>query len=132
MADLNTITIIGRVGQEPECKAFDSGAVLTKFSLANNQYDAKKKEDITHWFYVETFSKLGDYISKGKLVAVNGKLKQSTWTNEQGETKSRIYIFADNVQILTPKDKEKTEENLTENDKNLVQFGEIFEEEIKF
>lgn len=122
MADLNSITLIGRVGKEPEYKAFDSGAILTKFSLSNNQYNTKTKENVTNWFNIETFSKLGEYIEKGKLVAVNGTLRQSTWTDENGNNKSRIYIFADNVQILTPKEKvEETE-------------GEIvgFEEEIPF
>lgn len=107
MTDLNTITIIGRVGQDPECKAFDSGAVLTKFTMANNQHDSKKKEDVAHWFNIETFSKLGDYITKGKLLAVEGKLRQSAWTDDNGNKKSRVYIFAENIQILTPKDKDK-------------------------
>ena len=120
MADLNSITIVGRVGKEPEYKAFDSGAMLTKFTLANSQYNSKTKENVTNWFNVETFSKLGEYIEKGKLVAVNGTLRQSTWADENGNNKSRIYIFADNVQILTP----KKEENVEENNGELIQFSE--------
>lgn len=111
MTDLNTITIIGRVGQAPEFIPFESGAILVKFSLANNQYDSKKKEDVTHWFNIETFSKLGDYITKGKLLAVEGKLRQSAWTDDNGNKKSRVYIFAENVQILSPKDKENSSQN---------------------
>ena len=122
MADLNSITLIGRVGKEPEYKAFETGAMLTKFSLSNNQYNLKTKENDTYWFNVETFSKLGEYVKKGNLVAINGKLKQSTWKDEGGNTKSRVFVFAENIQILTPKEKvEETE-------------GEIvkFEEEIPF
>lgn len=110
MADLNTITLIGRVGKEPEYKAFDTGAMLTKFSLSNNQYNLKTKENDTYWFNIETFSKLGEYVKKGNLVAINGKLKQSTWKDEEGNTKSRVYVYAENIQILTPKEKvEETE-----------------------
>lgn len=110
MADLNTITLIGRVGKEPEYKAFDTGAMLTKFSLSNNQYNLKTKENDTYWFNVETFSKLGEYVKKGNLVAINGKLKQSTWKDEEGNTKSRVFVYAENIQILTPKEKaEETE-----------------------
>lgn len=119
MTDLNTITIIGRVGQEPECKAFDSGAVLTKFTLANNQYDTKKKEDVTHWFNIETFSKLGDYITKGKLIAVEGKLRQSTWTDDNDNKRSRVFVFAENVQILTPKEKTSSENEDEINDEEI-------------
>lgn len=128
MTDLNTISIIGRVGQEPECKAFDSGAVLTKFTLANNQYDSKKKEDVAHWFNIETFSKLGDYITKGKLLAVEGKLRQSAWTDDNDNKKSRVYIFAENVQILTPKDKE----NSSKNEEDITKFEDFSDEEIPF
>lgn len=123
MADLNTITLIGRVGKEPEYKAFETGAMLTKFSLSNSQYNLKTKENDTYWFNVETFSKLGEYVKKGNLVAINGKLKQSTWKDEGGNTKSRVYVFAENIQILTPKEK------VEENEGEIVKFGE---EEIPF
>jgi single-strand DNA-binding protein len=105
MADLNTITLIGRVGKEPEYKAFDTGSMLTKFSLSNNQYNTKTKENEVNWFNIETFSRLGEYVQKGNLIAVNGKLKQSNWKDENGNNKSRIYVFAENIQILTPKEK---------------------------
>ena len=118
MADLNSITLIGRVGKEPEYKAFETGSMLTKFSLSNNQYNLKTKENDTYWFNIETFSKLGEYVKKGNLIAVNGKLKQSTWQDENGNNKSRVYVFAENIQILTPKEK--------------VEETEITEEEIPF
>lgn len=127
MADLNTITLIGRVGKEPEYKAFDSGSILTKFSLSNNQYNIKTKENDTYWFNIETFSRLGEYVQKGNLIAVNGKLKQSNWKDENGNNKSRIYVFAENIQILTPKEKE---EKVEENNGEIIQIEE--EEEIPY
>lgn len=140
MADLNTITLIGRVGKAPEIKVFDSGATLYKFTLASNLYDPKTKEDVTNWFNIETFSKLAEYIQKGNLVAVNGKLKQTSWQDENGGNKSRIFVFADNLQILTPKkEKEKpvTAETIAEEfDGEIVQFNDggidITDEEIPF
>lgn len=124
MADLNNITLIGRVGKEPEFKAFDSGAVLTKFSIANNQYDKKTKEDITHWFNIETFSKLGEYIQKGNKIAVTGVLKQSSWTDESENNKSRIFIFGENIQILTPKKDETEDEKVEENEEEIIEFND--------
>ena len=118
MADLNTITLIGRVGKEPEYKAFETGAMLTKFSLSNNQYNLKTKENDTYWFNIETFSKLGEYVKKGNLVAINGKLKQSTWKDEGGNNKSRVFVFAENIQILTPKEK------IEETEGEIVQFSD--------
>lgn len=131
MTDLNKITIIGRIGQEPEFKAFESSAMLTKFTLANKQYDSKKKEDVTHWFNVDTFSKLGEYLKKGYLVAVEGRLKADTWKDEDGNNKKRVYIFAENLQILTQKNKENEEKN-TENEQEIVKFNDFSQEEIPF
>lgn len=131
MTDLNKITIIGRIGQEPEFKAFDSGAMLTKFTIANKQYDSKKKEDVTHWFNVDTFSKLGEYLKKGYLVAIEGRLKADSWKDEDGNNKKRVYIFAENLQILTQKKKENEQEK-TENEEEIVKFDDFSDIEIPF
>lgn len=106
MTDINRVILIGNVGQEPDFKYFDSGACITTFSMAVNRYDTKAKEDITDWFKVKTFSKLGEYLATGIRVAVEGKLQTDTWEKD-GEKKKTVYVFADSVQILTPKEKEQ-------------------------
>lgn len=106
MSDINRITLTGNIGQDPEYKYFESSAVITTVSLGVTRYDSKKKESVTDWFKVKTFSKLGEYIKKGNKIAVDGRLLTDTWNTEQGETKKTIYIMADSIQILTPKDKE--------------------------
>lgn len=104
MSDINRITLIGNVGQDPEYKYFESGAMSAKFSIAVKRWDGKNKEDVTDWFNVKTFSKLSEHITKGKRIAVDGKLQTDTWTTEEGENKKSVYIFAENLQILTPKE----------------------------
>lgn len=129
MSSINRIILTGNVGNV-EAKAFESGAIMYKISLAVTRWDNKKKENVTDWFNVETFSKLGDYVQKGSRIAVDGSMISNKYEKE-GETKTYWKVFANNIEIFDKKD-EKTEENLTENEENLVQFGEIFEEEIKF
>lgn len=104
MSDINRITLVGNVGQDPEFKYFESGAMSTKFTLAVKRWDSKNKEDITDWFNIKTFSKLGEHIKKGKRVAVDGRLQTDSWETEQGEKRKSIYIFAENLQILTKKE----------------------------
>lgn len=107
MSDLNRVTLIGNIGQEPEFKYFESGACLTTFSLGVKRYDAKSQKDITDWFNVKTFSKLGEYTKKGIKIAVDGELQTSSWEAYNGKKMKNIYILADKLQILTPpKDKE--------------------------
>lgn len=105
MSDLNRITLTGNLGQDPDFKYFESGACITTFSLAVKRYDSKEKKDVTDWFTVKTFSKLGEYLKQGIRVAVDGKLQTDSWEKD-GEKKKAIYVFADFVQILTPKEKE--------------------------
>ena len=107
MSDINNVILVGNVGQDPEFKYFESGAMSTKFPLAVKRYDSKTKEDITDWFNIKTFSKLGEYIKKGNKIAVEGKLQTDSWETEQGEKKKIIYVLATNLQILTPKEKEE-------------------------
>ena len=109
MTDINRIILTGNVGKEPEFKYFESGAMLTTFTLAVNRYDNKAKSDVVDWLNIKTFSKLGEYVQKGHKVAIDGKLMTDTWKNEQGENRKAIYIQADSIQILTPR--AKTDEN---------------------
>ena len=103
MTDINRIILTGNLGQEPTFNFFESGACLTTFSMGVKRYDNKEKKDITDWYNVKTFSKLGEYLEKGKKVAVDGILQTDTWEKD-GEKKKAIYVMADSIQILTPKE----------------------------
>ena len=116
VSDINRVTLIGNIGNDPEYKYFDSGACITSFSIAVRRYDAKKKEDITDWLNVKTFSKLGEHLKKGHKVGLDGRIQTDTWETETGEKRKSVYIFADHLQILTPKNKENKE--------NIVEFDD--------
>lgn len=103
MTDINRIVLTGNLGNSPEFKFFESGACLTTFSMGVKRYDSKDKKDITDWYNVKTFSKLGEYLKKGNKVAVDGVLQTDTWEKD-GEKKKAIYVMADSIQILTPKE----------------------------
>lgn len=117
MTDINRIVLTGNVGKDPDFKHFESGAMLTEFTLACARYDGKLKQDITDWFTVKTFSKIGEYILKGYKIAIEGKLVTNAWKTESGENRKSIYIMADTIQILTPRPKmsEVEEEIAVEN-----------------
>ena len=103
MSDLNRVNLIGNLGQEPDFKYFESGSCITTFSIAVKRYDSKNKEELTDWFTVKTFSKLGEHLKKGLRVAVDGRLQTDSWEKD-GVKKKTTYVFADSVQILTPKE----------------------------
>lgn len=99
---INTVVIVGRVGQDPEIKYFESGKVKTSVSLAVNRWS--KEGEKTDWFNIELWDKnaeiAGEYVKKGKLVAVEGRLDVSNWTDNDGNKRERYFIRANNLRML--------------------------------
>ena len=54
---INVVVLVGRVGQDPEMKYFESGKVKTTFSVAVNRWNAAAKKEIADWFYIELWDK---------------------------------------------------------------------------
>ena len=104
---MNTVTIIGRAGQDAEIKYFESGKVKTSFSLAVNRYDSRTKEEVPDWYNIEVWDKqaefAGEYIKKGRQVAVDGRISVSKWNDASGETRERFLIVANNIRLLGSK-----------------------------
>lgn len=104
---MNTVTVIGRAGQDAEIKCFDSGKIKTSFSLAVNRWDVKSKEEVTDWYNIEVWDKqaefAGEYVKKGRQVAVDGRISISKWNDASGETRERYLVVANTVRLLGSK-----------------------------
>ena len=104
---MNTATIIGRAGQDAEIRYFESGKVKTNFSLAVNRWDSKTKEEVTDWYNIEVWDKqaefAGEYIKKGRQVAVDGRISINKWTDQAGEERERFLIIANDIRLLGSK-----------------------------
>ncbi len=101
---MNTVTIIGRAGQDAEIKYFESGKVKTSFSLAVNRWDSRTKEEVTDWYNIEVWDKqaefAGEYIKRGRQVAVDGRISISKWNDASGDTRERYLVVANNIRLL--------------------------------
>ena len=98
---MNTITVIGNVGRDPELRYANSGAAVLKFSVADNYgRDDNKK---TSWHNVTVFGEMaenvGAVLSKGQRVIVIGRNEESEYTTREGETKKKWQIIADDVAL---------------------------------
>ncbi len=102
---LNSVTIVGRTGQDPELKYFDSGSVKAKFSLAVNRGGRDNRE--TDWFNIEAWGRtaevVGEYLKKGREVAVNGRLSVRQWKDDAGNERDMLSIVASDVKFLGSK-----------------------------
>jgi single-strand DNA-binding protein len=111
---MNNITIIGNLGQDPEVKYFESGKVKASFSVGVKSWDFAEKKDKTNWFNVEAWEKkaqlAGDYLKKGSKIAINGSMEQQKYTNNEGIEKTKYYIRTNEIELLTPKNSQNTQD----------------------
>jgi len=121
MADLNVVTLVGRLTKDAELSKTKNGVSVLTFTLANNQ-DRKKKdsdeyESVPNYFYVSYFGeraeKICTYMTKGKCISVEGRLLQHTWT-ENNEYRSRLEIMPLRIGFISGGAKEKDADKETE------------------
>ncbi len=78
---VNIVTLVGRVGRDPEVRYFESGNVLAKCGLAVNR--RSRNNDQPDWFNLEIWGKTAEiaanYVRKGSLIGVTGSLKLDSW-----------------------------------------------------
>ncbi len=107
MVSVNRMIIIGNLGSDPEMRFTPSGRPVTSFSVATNRRyttaEGERKEE-TEWFTVVTWSKLAEqcnqFLTKGRLVYVEGRLRMHTWEGQDGQRRYRNEIVADRVSFL--------------------------------
>ena len=109
---INTATLSGHAGAEPESTNFDSGSVVTRFTLYQNEYRGDDKEQKVHRFHVEAWGGTAEYLKKhlhkGAPVVVQGTLNEDRWEKD-GANRSRIIVKATRVEILAKaKDQDET------------------------
>ena len=105
MADVNHVIIIGRLTKDILLKFTSGGMAIGSFSIAVNRRTKKGDQWVEEasFFDVSLFGKsaegLAQYLTKGKQVAVEGELRQDRW-EQDGQNRSKVYISANNVQLL--------------------------------
>jgi len=115
MPALNRVQLIGRLGKDPESKFTPTGKKVAHFSVAvSNRWkssDGESKE-YTEWVNVEAWGRLGEicqeYLKKGSLVFVEGRLKTDRYEND-GETRYYTKVVALSMQMLDRKPNEEPE-----------------------
>ena len=104
---MNSVVIVGRAGQDADIKYYESGKIKTSFSLAGNRWDSKTKAEVTDWFNIDVWDKqaefAGEYVKKGRLVAVDGRISINKWKDASGEERERYLVIANNIRLLGSK-----------------------------
>ena len=113
MSGVNKVILIGRLGKDPEIRAFENGVKKASFSLATSEYykdKEGKKIEQTEWHNIVCWRNLAEfseqYLTKGKLIFLEGKLKTRSW-DDNGIKKYFTEIEANNFTILSSKVEEE-------------------------
>jgi len=114
MPSLNRVQLIGRLGKDPESRFTPTGKNVATFSLAVSERwkgaDGESKE-ATEWVNVEAWGRLGEicqqYLHKGRLVFIEGRLKTDKYEDKGGETKYFTKVVATSMQMLDRKPEEE-------------------------
>jgi single-strand DNA-binding protein len=103
----NKVQLIGNLGNDPEIITLESGKKLAKFSLATNESykDASgQKVDNVQWHNLIAWNKTADivekYVTKGKEIAVEGKLTSRSYETKEGEKRHITEVVVNELLML--------------------------------
>lgn len=125
---INSVTLIGYLGRDPELKRFDGGNQVCNLAVATTRKwsdrHTKKTKEETEWHNVSVWGKLAgtcsEYLSKGRQVYITGRLKYEKYEKD-GQTKYITKIIAENIKFLgggnnkTSPAKQQSEGTITQN-----------------
>jgi single-strand DNA-binding protein len=108
---LNKVTLIGRLGVDPEVKYMPSGGAVTNIRLATttrwkDKQSGERREE-TEWHRIAFFNRLaeiaGEYLRKGSLVYIEGRIRTRKWQDQNNQDRYSTEIIADQMQMLDSK-----------------------------
>ena len=108
---MNVVALVGRVVADPELKYTPSGVAVCSLRIAvDRRFKSESGEkqtdffDVTAWKQTAEFA--ANYLTKGRLIAVEGRLQQRSWVQQDGQKRYKIDVVANSIQGLDSKPKE--------------------------
>jgi single-strand DNA-binding protein len=104
---VNKVILVGHLGKDPEVRFTNTGSAVANFSIATseqwNDRDGKKQER-TEWHNIVVWRKLADvaekYVTKGQLLYIEGKIRNKSWEDKDGNRKFATEVVGDNLIML--------------------------------
>jgi single-strand DNA-binding protein len=121
---LNRVVLIGRLTADPELRQTQSGLPVVNFTLAVDRKFSKDKDKKTDFINIIAWRGLAEncanYLTKGKMAAVDGRLQIRNYEDKQGQKRTIAEVIADDVRFLSPRsdnvstEREPGEDNLSD------------------
>lgn len=109
---VNVVVLVGNLTRDPELRATPGGTSVCKLGIAVNE---RTKDPTTgtwgerpNYFDIDVFGAMGEncaqYLTKGRQVAIEGRLRWRSWESQDGQKRSAVSVVANNVQFIGPRD----------------------------
>ena len=106
MANYNRVILAGNLTRDPELRYTPNGTAVASFAIAVNRTyktgDEKKEE--TSFFDITFFGRraevVGEYLSKGRPILVEGRLQQRRWETDEGQKRSKVEVIGESFEFL--------------------------------
>ena len=121
---LNVVVLMGRLTYEPELRVTPSGLSVINFQIAcDRTYQAKGQERQADFIDCQAWRKTAEFISryfhKGSMIALEGSLQTSSFTDKDGNKRKTVTVIADDVSFCG--EKEKPDLNIKDENKSYSQ-----------
>lgn len=107
MAGVNKVILIGNLGADPDVRYLSNGTTVANFRMATTENRVSRsgeKTTVTEWHRIVAFGRLaeicGEYLSKGKQVYIEGRIRTRSWEDKDGNRKWVTEIIAARMQML--------------------------------
>jgi single-strand DNA-binding protein len=103
----NKIILVGNLGRDPELRYTPQGTPVCSFTVATNEKrkdKAGEMQDVTTWFRVTLWGRQAEtasqYLAKGRPVYLEGRLRLSEWTDQEGKQRHTLEVHATDMQFI--------------------------------
>ena len=107
MASVNKVILVSNLGRDPETRFLPSGEAVCNFSIATTEKWKDKSGEMkeqTEWHRISAFGKTaevcGEYLHKGSLVYIEGRIQTRKWVDKDGNERYTTEIRCDRMQML--------------------------------
>lgn len=137
MSSVNKVILIGRLGKDPEIRYTNDSTPVANFAIATSEYykdrNGEKKES-TEWHNIVAWKQLAEisekFLTKGKLVYIEGKLRTRSWEDRDGNKKYATEIVADTLTMLAKQ--EESAASVTSDAKQAYAGAKVDDDDLPF
>lgn len=105
---VNKVIVLGRLGQDPDVRATASGTQVVNLNVATNEFGPQdeqgNRQELTEWHRIVMFGRMAEnaanYLRKGSLVYVEGRLQTRKWQDQNGQDRYSTEIVARDMQFV--------------------------------